>query len=93
MQQEEKLRRSTRTDLSILLEEARSLEVLAEATDVTPERLQDYWATSAELITTVIEIESLAEAEPVLTDDDARVVDLRHRLRLIASRLIELSPD
>jgi hypothetical protein len=93
MQQEEKLRRSTRTDLSTLLEEARSLEVLAEATDVTPERLQDYWATAAELITSVIEIESLSEAEPFLTDVDARVVDLRHRLRLIAARLIELSPD
>jgi hypothetical protein len=88
---EEAVGRSTRSDVTTLKQEARAMELLADEADYPPERLQDYWAISAELITLVAEVDAFAGENPNADFTDPRMLDLRRRLRTIASRLAELT--
>jgi hypothetical protein len=83
--------RPTRTEVSALLQEARAVELLAEEAEVAPESLQAYWSVSADLITLVAEIEKLQAERSGAGADDPEIFALRHRLRQVASRLMELS--
>lgn len=83
--------RSARTDVQLLAQELRAIEMLAEQTEVEPDRMQDYWAASAALITLAADIEDLSTRNPGATFDDPEVLDLRRRLRRIAADLTEMS--
>ena len=83
--------RSTRSDISLLLQEARAIELVASETDVAPSRMQDYWAVSTDLIALVTEIEEYQAAHPNAGYDDPALFQLKHRLRQIVSRLSQLS--
>lgn len=67
------------------------MELLADEADYPPERLQDYWSIAADLVTLVTEVEAFAEENPAADFTDPRMLDLRRRLRDIASRLAELT--
>jgi hypothetical protein len=83
--------RSTRSELDLLRQEARAIELLANEADIPFENTQLYWDLSADLINLVSEIEQLQVERPSLVADDPLIVDLRRRLRLITSRLAEIS--
>lgn len=83
--------RSSRSDVTQLVQEARAIELLASEADVPPERLQDYWSLSTELIALVTDIEAFQIEHPSASNDDPTMFTLRHRLRQIVSRLAELS--
>ncbi|HZU13171.1 MAG TPA: hypothetical protein VFB58_10065 [Chloroflexota bacterium] len=85
--------RSARSDVQLLVQELRAIEMLAEQTEVEPGRTQDYWATSTELITLAAEIDDLASSDPDATFDDPRLLNLRRRLRRIAADLTEMASD
>jgi hypothetical protein len=74
-----------------LVQEVRAMEILANEIEVAPDRLQDYWATSAELITLVADIEEFAATHPSTRADDPAMVALRRRVREIAARLEEMA--
>jgi hypothetical protein len=74
-----------------LLEETRALELLASEADIAPDRLQDYWSLSADLINLVGEIEELQHEAPFTAVDDPRLLDLTRRARNIAGRLTEMA--
>jgi hypothetical protein len=76
-----------------LLQEARAMELLADEIDIPFERVQEYWALSADLITLVADIEQLQSAEPRLSYEDPRLFELRHRLRQVAARLGALETE
>jgi len=83
--------RQVRTDVTVLLQEARAIEMLANEVDVPIERTERYWGISAELITVVAEIENFAAENPEAVIDDPEMLVLRRRLRRIGSDLAELS--
>lgn len=76
-----------RSDIAVLLQEARAMELLANEADVPFERMQDYWTLSADLITLVGDIEAYQIEQPNATYEDPTMFTLKHRLRDIASRL------
>jgi hypothetical protein len=78
-----------RSEYKILRDEARAIELLAEETEVVAGRLEDYWNASADLINLVVEIDELG-ASAAATSDEARLLELRRRLRGIAARLVEM---
>jgi len=86
------MRRAGRSDVDTLLQEARGLELLASEAEIPVERVQEYWAISADLVTLVMDIEAYLDAHPQATYEDTEMVDLRRRLRNVASRLSELTP-
>jgi hypothetical protein len=77
--------RQVRSDIAVLLQEARAMELLADEVDVPFERIQEYWSLSADLITLVADIEVLNSTEPHLSFEDPRLFALRHRLRQVAA--------
>jgi hypothetical protein len=79
--------RPVKSDISVLLQEARAMELLADEVDVPFDHIQAYWALSTDLIALVADIEQLQAELPALTYEDPRLFALRHRLRDIASRL------
>jgi hypothetical protein len=81
------------TEIRTLRNEARAIELLAENTEVDPRGIEDYWATSAELINVVTEIDELDADSQDVAPDDTRIFELRSRLRTIAARLLELAAD
>jgi hypothetical protein len=83
----------TRSDFKLIRDEARAIELLAEETEVEPHRLEAYWATSADLINVVIEIDELELRNPSATLAEPAMFDLRHRLRALAARFVELAAD
>lgn len=85
--------RSTRSDIDSLLQDARSLELLTDDADVTPDHVQEYWALAADLINLVSDIEQLRATDPAATYEDPALLALRRRLREISSRLMELSVE
>lgn len=85
--------RQPRSDVAGLLQEARALEILADEVEVEPARLQEYWSLSTDLITAVADIEATQTNQPDMGFDDPELLALRRRLRNIASRLAQLSPD
>lgn len=85
--------RSSRSDVSQLVQEARAIELLASEAEVPPERLQEYWALSTDLIALVTDIEAFRTEHPTASNDDPTMFTLRHRLRQIVSRLAEISAD
>jgi hypothetical protein len=85
--------RPARSEAQVLLQEARAIEMLADETEVSPDRLQDYWALAADLITLVTDIEQHAEEHPNADFEDPEILALRRRLREIASRLAEIGME
>jgi hypothetical protein len=84
---------SRRSDVLTLRQEARAIELLAEEAQVAPDRLQEYWSLSMELITLVGEIEEFTAAQPNATFEDQAMIDLRRRLRVLAGTITEVSED
>lgn len=85
------MRRSTRSEAQLLLQEARALELLADEAEVPATKLQEYWSLAADLITLVTDIEDLDASRPDVDFDDPDLLTLRRRVRDIASRLSELT--
>lgn len=85
------MRRSARSEVQIILQEARALELLADEAEVPATRLQDYWSLAADLITLVADIEELDASRPDVDYDDPELLALRRRVRDIGSRLSALS--
>jgi hypothetical protein len=85
------LPKSVRSDIDSLAQEARALELLADEAEVPPERLQQYWDVSADLIGLVTDIEELRAQTPSAGYEDPEMLALRRRVREIASSLAELS--
>ncbi|GAC1325520.1 MAG: hypothetical protein NVSMB22_15460 [Chloroflexota bacterium] len=83
--------RSTRTDMTTLLQEARAIELFASDVEVPVDRTERYWRISADLITLVADIETFAAAYPDASNDNPSVLGLRRRLRQVAASLAELS--
>jgi len=66
------------------------MELLANETEVSPNRLQEYWQLSAELINLVADIEEQRACQAETAVEDAQLLDLRRRLRNLAARIAEL---
>ena len=77
----------TRSDSDALFEEVRALEILAEEVEVPPDRVQDYWSLSADLVGLASEV---IELHP---GDGPAIQALRRRLRQIAAGLVALTLD
>jgi hypothetical protein len=87
------LPRPLSTDLKLLKNEARAIELLAEEAEVPPSRLETYWTVSTRLINLVTEIDELEQSSPGAGFDDPYVIDLRRRLRAIAGELTSLTDE
>lgn len=85
--------RSGRSDVSLLLQEAAGIELLASEADVSPRHLEDYWALSADLIALVTALEEFAAENPNAGADSAEMVTFRQQLRAISSRLHEVTQE
>lgn len=85
------MRRSHRSDIDTLVQEARAVEMLANEAEVEPNRLQEYWALAADLITLTADIEAYGADSPDATYEDPQLLELRRRLRQITSRLADIS--
>lgn len=85
--------RSVRSDISLLLQEARAMELLASEAEVRPDRLQDYWNLSTDLIALVLDIEEFQVQHPNAGYDDPTMFTLKHRLREIQSRLARIADE
>lgn len=79
--------------LNQLAQEARAIELLASETEIPPDRLQEYWSLSADLINLVSDIDIYAVERPNPEPDDRGLLELTHRLRAIAARLAEIIID
>lgn len=82
--------KSVRSDVAALVQEARAIELVTSEADVPVERIQAYWALSADLIALVTDIEEFQQEQPNATYEDPTMFALKHRLRGITSRLSEL---
>jgi hypothetical protein len=87
------MRRQTRSEVRALLDEARAMELLAAEAEVSPDRLQEYWSVSANLLTLVLDIEELEVSRPGASEADPEMQALRRRLRGVAARLAELAEE
>lgn len=85
------MRRPARSDIAALLQEVRAIELLASEAEIGPDRLQDYWDLSADLIALVAEIEEYERVKPDASYEDPAMFTFKHRLRGITSRLAEMS--
>ncbi|HZS94613.1 MAG TPA: hypothetical protein VFA78_07440 [Chloroflexota bacterium] len=84
------VRRGARSEVGILLQEARALELLADESDVPPDALPTYWDIAADLITLVADIEAFSAASPSAGYDQPELLQLRRRLREVSARLVAL---
>ena len=82
---------AARSEVRLLKQEAQGLELVASDADVEPQRLQDYWALSLDLVAVVMDIDSFAERSPHADEGNPEVIALRHRLRDIAARLADVT--
>jgi hypothetical protein len=83
----------TRSEVRLLKQEAQGLELVATEAEVEPNRLQDYWALSMDLVALVMDIDAFADRSPGALEGDPEVIALRHRLRDIASRLADITAE
>lgn len=82
---------AARSEVRLLKEEAQGLELLASEAEIEPNRLQEYWEISLDLVSLVLDIDAFAERSPHAGELDPELIALRHRLRDIAARLAEVS--
>ena len=82
--------RQARSEIDALLQEARAMELLANETEAPPNRLQEYWQLSADLINLVADIEEQRASQVESATEDVRLLGLRRRMREIAARIAEL---
>lgn len=87
------MRRQGKSEVALLLQEARAVELLANEAEIDPAKLQQYWQLSTDLITLVVDIEQLQQSRPDVGYDEPELLALRRRLRDITSRLSELSAE
>ncbi len=85
--------RATRSDIELLLQETRAIELLASETDVPADRLEAYWNLSADLIALSTDIEEFRTEHPTASYQDPTMFTLKYRLRAITSRLAELATE
>jgi hypothetical protein len=85
--------RQARSEIDTLLQEAHAMELLANEIEVPPNRLQEYWRLSADLINLVADIEEQRECQAENATDDAQLLELRRRMRELAARSVELMLD
>jgi len=85
--------RASKSAAEVLSQEARAMELLANEIEVPPERLQEYWDVSSELINLVSDIQVFGEMNPDAQPDDIDVKELRRRIRFIAAHLTSLPED
>jgi hypothetical protein len=85
--------RARKSDIDVLLEEARAIELLASETIPIPERTQEYWQASSDLLALVLDIEQYQSQHPDAAYDDPELFLLKQRLRSVASRLTDLGTD
>ncbi|HLJ65779.1 MAG TPA: hypothetical protein VKX16_00285 [Chloroflexota bacterium] len=85
--------RQSRSEVAVLLQEARALELLADEAEVSPARLEEYWRLTADLINVVADIETLELDKPNADYADPQVFQLKRRLREIASTLMQLERE
>lgn len=83
--------RPVRTDISAMLQEARALEMYATEIEVAPDRLQDYWSLSADLIALVADIEEFQTETPDATYENPAMFVFKQRLRGVAARLGQMA--
>lgn len=81
----------SRSDIDLLMQEARAIELLANEAEVAPHNLQAYWDISAELLNLVTDIEQLQDERSNVTYEDPELLMLKRRLRDIAARLATIS--
>jgi hypothetical protein len=82
--------RQVRSEIDTLLQEARAMELLANETQVPPNRLQEYWQLSADLINLVADMEEQRGSQAESATEDAQLLELRRRMRELAARIAEL---
>lgn len=85
--------RAPRSDVHMLLQEARAIELLTSEAEIAPNRLQDYWTLSTDLIALVTEIEDFEREHPSATYEDPAMFTFKHRLRNITARLADMSEE
>lgn len=87
------MRRQGKSEVALLLQEARAVELLANEAEIDPAKLQQYWQLSTDLITLVVDIEQLQQSRPDVGYDEPELLALRRRLRDITSGLAEMSAE
>jgi hypothetical protein len=85
--------RTVRSEVKLLKQEAQGLELVASDAAIEPNRLQEYWALSLDLVALVMDIDAFAVASPEAQESDTEVIALRHRLRDIATRLADVTSE
>jgi hypothetical protein len=85
--------RSTRSPATVLLQEARAIELFAAEVAPTPDHMPDYWDLSLQLIALVADIEEMNGRIQQPNEDDPHLLEMRRRLRTITSALTELDED
>ena len=85
--------RATRSEVRLLKQEAQGLEIVASEAEIEPNRLQDYWALSLDLVALVLDIDAFAASSPDAQESDPEVIALRHRLRDISNRLADMTAE
>ena len=83
--------RSTRSDIASLKQEVEALEVLAREADYSPDRVQEYWSISVDLLHLSQDTETLQRTNPQATYEDPELLQLKRRLRDITYRLTDLT--
>lgn len=87
------MRRHGKSEVALLLQEARAVELLANEAEIDPAKLQQYWQLSTDLITLVVDVEQLQQSRPDVGYDEPELLALRRRLRDITSGLAEMSAE
>lgn len=85
--------RAARSEVRALQQEAQGLELVASDAEIEQNRLQDYWALSMDLVALVLDIDAFALSSPDAGESDPEVIALRHRLRDIATRLVDMTAE
>jgi hypothetical protein len=93
MRGEDNVRRQHRSDIYLLLQEARAIELLANEAEIDPAQIQEYWSLSADLIALVADVEQYEQQFPNASYDDPALFAFKHRLRAVASRLTQMVSD
>ncbi len=85
--------RATRSEVRLLKQEAQGLEIVASDASIDPNRLQDYWALSLDLVALVMDIDAFAASSPEAQEGDPEAIALRHRLRDVSNRLADMTAE
>ena len=62
--------RTARSEVKLLQQEAQGLELVASDAAIEPNRLQDYWALSLDLVALVMDIDAFAASSPDAQESD-----------------------